>query len=198
MIDTTNVNTNIWFILFKKKLMETILGILIFYFIIRKFAKNNSFNDTPGQPDPPINSVNAINNIWFDESVIEGFANILNVKIFDSLKIETEKLGIYRKTEVGSIWKIINESNFEPPFLVKNIIYKLEKNLSYKLYIKNYNLTDDEIVYFKKLLILTILHPDFSFHAKYLILKTEFIPPFTNYKAPELTRRDLTFEGILP
>ena len=174
--------------------MEIILGILILSLTVREFLKNSPFKDTPGQPVPPINSVNAINNIWFDESLIEGFANILNVEIFDNLKIEIRKLGIGRATESGEIWKIINESNFQTPFLVKNIINKLEKNLSYKLYIKNCNLTENEIDCFQKLLILTILHPDFSLNAKYLILKTEFIPPFTYYKAPELTSRELTFD----
>jgi ATP-dependent DNA ligase len=66
----------------------------------------------------------------------------------------------------------MHSTDFEPQPTAKRIVQKLLKTSSYKGIVKKFKLTKEDEQYFAKLLLLTIMDPEFTIYAKQYILKT--------------------------
>ncbi len=176
----------------KEDLGTSLLGLAAFYLAIYglKYINKNWDKGIPGQKDKPLpndNVIQAINDMWEDKPFVKDFAKILSDEgDFDILSKNIEKY--YGNDE--TLWKIINSTNFKPNPLAKKIVEKLIKTSSYKKIKAKYKLTKDDEGYFAKLLLFTIMRPEFTANAKQLILKTLKKDWFT--AKPSITGLDLT------
>ena len=132
----------------------------------------------PGRKDRPIpnsNVIDAINAMWENKPFIKDFEKILSDegdidKLADLVKsLKKDKSNI---PHTEWIWKQINSTNFEPQPTAKRIVQKLLNTSSYKGMVKKFKLTKEDEQYFAKLLLLTIMRPEFTEYAKVYILKT--------------------------
>ena len=127
------------------------------------------------RPIPNSNVIDAINNMWDDKPFLKDFAKILSDegdidKLADLVKsLKKDKSNI---PETERIWRQINSTDFEPQPTAKRIVQKLLNTSSYKGMVKKFKLTKEDEQYFAKLLLLTIMRPQFTEYAKVYILKT--------------------------
>ena len=127
------------------------------------------------RPIPNSNVIDAINNMWDDKPFLKDFAKILSDegdidKLADLVKsLKKDKSNI---PETERIWRQINSTNFEPQPTAKRIVQKLLNTSSYKGMVKKFKLTKEDEQYFAKLMLLTIMRPEFTEYAKVYILKT--------------------------
>jgi len=160
---------------------ELLLGAALFLatWVLGKLNKDDNYgvDNVSGQPNPPLNVVNAIDDMWFDKAFIKDFAKIINDggnfdKLSNELEKEIEKVKSkeYSYSE-SAIWKLINKTNFQPPSIAKQIVDKLEKTASYKKYVRKYKFQKDDQQMFAKLLLYVIMDKDFTHNAKVFILK---------------------------
>ena len=127
------------------------------------------------RPIPNSNVIDAINAMWDNKSFVKDFAKILSDegdidKLADLVKsLKKDKSNI---PETERIWRQINSTNFEPQPTAKRIVQKLLNTSSYKGMVKKFKLTKEDEQYFAKLMLLTIMRPEFTEYAKVYILKT--------------------------
>lgn len=133
----------------------------------------------PGRKDRPIpnsNAIDAINDMWENKPFIKDFAKILSdegdiEKIADLVK-SVKKSNKDSMPVKERIWQLINSTDFQPQPTAKRIVQKLLKTSSYKGIVRKYNLTKEDEQYFAKLLLFTIMRPEFTRYAMEYILKT--------------------------
>ena len=132
----------------------------------------------PGRKDRPIpnsNVIAAINNMWDNKPFIKDFAKILSdegdIDKFADL-VKSAKKSDSNLLPKEKIWQQINSTDFEPQPTAKRIVQKLLKTSSYKGIVKKFKLTKEDEQYFAKLLLLTIMDPEFTKYAQQYILKT--------------------------
>lgn len=167
----------------KQPMNEDFIGIILSYvamglaaWVFSKLAKDKGSDGVPGQPNPPENVVNAINDMWYDKPFIKDFAKIISDEgSFYKLSIELEKEieKIKDKEDAyseGDIWKLVNKANFQPPAVAKRIVDKLLKTASYKKYVRKYKFQKDDQQIFAKLLLYVIMDRKFTDNARNYIL----------------------------
>ncbi len=133
----------------------------------------------PGRKDRPIpnsNVFDAINAMWDNKPFLKDFAKVLSDegdidKLADMVKSlkKSDKADLLPKE---AIWRQMHSTDFEPQPTAKRIVQKLLKTSSYKGIVKKFKLTKEDEQYFAKLLLLTIMDPEFTIYAKQYILKT--------------------------
>jgi hypothetical protein len=152
------------------------LGLLAMWALTKLGSDHPGF---PGQKDRPLpnsNVINAINDTWENKPFVKDFAKILSdegdfnelVKLIRSVK-KSDRDSLWVAED---IWKIINSTDFEPNPVAKRIVEKLLKTTSYKGIVRKFKLTKEDEQYFAKLLLFTIMRPEFTKYAKVYILKT--------------------------
>lgn len=128
------------------------------------------------RPIPNSNVFDAINAMWDNKSFLKDFAKVLSdegdidklLALVKSLK-KSDKADLLPKE---AIWRQIHSTDFEPHPTAKRIVQKLLKTSSYKGIVKKFKLTKEDEQYFAKLLLVTIMEPEFTLYAKQYILKT--------------------------
>ena len=153
----------------------------------------------PGRKDRPIpNSkvIDAINAMWDNKPFLKDFAKILSdegdidklADLVKSLK-KSDKLDLLPKE---AIWRQLHSTDFEPQPTAKRIVQKLLMTSSYKGIVKRFKLTKEDEQYFAKLLLLTIMEPEFTLYAKQYILKTVSTLGFIGTIGRKITPYDLS------
>ena len=144
--------------------------------------KGKGFHGIPGRPLPNDNVVKAINDMWENKPFAKDFAKILSDEgDFDELekKLRTLKNSDKPKAlDYQVIWKMVNSTDFEPVPVAKKIVQRLLNTSSYKGIVRKYKFTKEDEQYFAKLILLTIMRPQFTQNAKEYILKTVKPLPF--------------------
>jgi hypothetical protein len=158
--------------------------------------KNKGFRGIPGRPLPNDNVIQAINDMWENKPFVKDFAKILSDEgDLDELEKKLRTLKNSDKPtnlDYQEIWKMVNSTDFEPAPVAKKIVQRLLKTSSYKGIIRKYKLAKDDEQYFAKLLLLTIMRPQFTLRAKEWILKTLKPLPFLTRAGRDITAYWLT------
>lgn len=152
------------------------LGLLAMWAFIKLSSPPAGFSGMKDRPLPNSNVIDAINDTWENKPFVKDFAKILSdegdlnnlVKLIRSVK-KSDRDSLWVDED---IWKIINSTDFEPNTVAKRIVQKLLKTSSYKGMVRKFKLTKEDEQYFAKLLLFTIMRPQFTEYAKVYILKT--------------------------
>jgi hypothetical protein len=162
-----------------------------------KFMNKNWDKGTSGLKDKPLpndNVIQAINDMWDDKPFIKDFAKVLSDEgDFEKTADDFRNVKVSSKSKLYGtwrIWKVINAPDFEPSSTAKRVVEKLLKTSSYKKLKTKYKLTKEDEQFFAKLLLFTIMSPEFTATAKTFILNT--IPKFWWRSQPKITGGDLT------
>jgi hypothetical protein len=162
-----------------------------------KFINKNWDKGTPGIKDKPLpndNVIQAINDMWDDKPFVKDFAKILSDEgDFEKTADDFRKVKTSDKSDLHGtwrIWKTINAPDFKPNSTAKRVVEKLLKTSSYKKLKTKHKLTKEDEQFFAKLLLFTIMRPDFTARAQVFILNTLHKDWWTS--KPKITGGDLT------
>lgn len=175
-------------------------GIVLAGMYSRKYNLIGGVKGVQGKPLPNDNTIEAIRDMWDDEEFLMELSNILAREgDFNELMSKVRAVSVKDEDDLSDttdIWKVINDVNFKPAPVAKEIISNIIRTNSYKQYVKKYVFSAEDEAFFSKLLLLTIMKPEFNLDARIFIFKS--IKDHTSRKKwghHKITGSDLTFRA---